>query len=86
MDINTASVNTFGRRVNETTPSVPGSMSGMTTQPVSVGTFREQGGGGRLFRVEDYGLGRVWVQDLDSPTGFGWWEDRTRVQEAINAR
>lgn len=63
-------------------PSVPGSTSGMTKPAVDVWTFREAAGEKRLMRVEDYGPGRVWVQDVMSPTGFGWWEDREKVAEA----
>lgn len=64
-------------------PSVPGSMSGMTTPAVDVWFFREATGEQRLMRVEDYGPGRVWVQDVMHPTGFGRWEDR-KVVEAVN--
>jgi hypothetical protein len=57
---------------------VPGSMSGMPKPPVATWTFHEPGGG-RFMRVEDYGPGRVWVQDLGHPTGFGWWAERVSI-------
>ena len=72
---------------NTAIAGVPGSMSGMAKAAIDVWTFREGGTtAGRLMRVEDYGLGRVWVQDIGSPTGFGWWADREAVREASSAR
>ena len=62
-------------------PTPRGSMAGMNREPADCYTFRRSGGG--LFRVEDYGPGRVWVQDLMSATGHGWWADRAEIEGVV---
>lgn len=57
----------------------PGSMSGATVPLVDVYSFRLDEGRGTLLRVEDYGSPRVWVQDLEHPTGLGFWMTRDEV-------
>jgi hypothetical protein len=47
-------------------------------KPVDSWHFRDADG--RMFRVDDYGPGRVWVLDVMSPTGTGWWELREKVE------
>lgn len=54
--------------------------------PSETWAFRDAAGKGQLYRVEDYGPGRVWVQNLDSSTGMGWWEDREKVEAAARGR
>jgi hypothetical protein len=64
---------------SETTPrDAIGSMSGIKRMPADTWTFK--GIDGRSFRVEDYGSGRVWVQDLGHPTGMGWWVQREELE------
>lgn len=65
---------------DKTPREVLSSMSGQQQMPID--TWLVAGADGRRFRVEDYGPGRVWVQDIDHPTGMGWWV----LREELNGR